>query len=677
MPGFEGLSGPLETLSTLDVNSLKTLVARGEEKFLKLVGAESGPISILATILFNDLESKLNVETEKDLKLKLKQLGERVKELETQLKHVNLVRRSPAPSKFSTTPVVKSQFSQGKEARVSPEDFAVCAALSHIGYIEALKILHPEALPVGAPIIQPRETAKKLAATLLQSRTDFRDRAHGKTSSVGGGMLNFARQGPNRTSSGSTRYDQRVVSADRVLEQHDTSIMASDFQHITSEDRFSRRVAWLHQAHDAVKHAIDITGAVVVRDSTMGLDLEPFVIIEVGEGDKSAQLFSYVYNVHVSDELFGKRNRLALGLELRLASTGYFSEIVLHGYRQAYDKDDKPDRGLPRARLTDVVLATISFGHGTASEAIILMLERIFECILQCAENNAWEGDGSPWCAPISQSVVSRLRVAARAGVHEAAPPAPGQAAAAAAATSPPNPPPSYRVFKAFSSTTLRRLEPSLQFLGAQIELQGVEIGKKTVTIISYPFIEGSHTAQNAGQLVVIARCVLDMHTAGWCHADIREANMVFTHPAAESRLIDFDFARNLSHEGANARYPPNWNPSIDDGKRHPDAKAEETMHFEHDLFALHAVLSLYQPVSGASATRTQWIEWIARLQPLGEVAEHPQPTTTLLQAFLAAVEASGVDLETLLLLRKGQPVTPSATAAHMDFGVDYTGSPP
>lgn len=586
---------------------------------------------------------------------------------------------------------------------MAPSDFAVGAVLSHIGYLEALKILHPLALHKDAVQVEPRETAKKLAAALLKSRRDFSARTGLKTQSAGGGLLNFTAQGPQQA----LRNDERIVGNGRPCEEHDTSAMTALLHRITAQAGLEH-VVWLHQAHDSLNHKLDITGAIVV-ESSKGMDFEPFVVIEVGDEDKCAQLFTYVYNVYVSDEQFGERNRLALGLELQLSKTGFFEKIVLHGYRQAYCKKESDQvTRLPRVLLTDVELANFSLSDG--DKAQVDVLERIFECVLQCAETNGWEGNGSPCRVPITGTVVSRLAVRAPepavvahvAGASAPAPaPAPaadgavapatalaptaGTAVAAAAAAAntndaPPNPQPntSLRVFKAFSRTSARRLEPSLNFLGAQIELQDVPIGKKIVSIISYPYIEGSHTAENVAQLVAIARCVLNMHTAGWCHSDVREANMVFTRPAATSCLIDFDFAHNITESsGSDARYPRNWNTTIDDGARHPGATAGAEVRFEHDVFALHAVMRLYQPVCMSGTTATfSWDRWIALLCPTPSEGGQPSHTTTLLQAFISAAD-SGQNMETLLLRRKDHPSTPAASAAQADFGADHTGTPP
>jgi serine/threonine protein kinase len=240
-----------------------------------------------------------------------------------------------------------------------------------------------------------------------------------------------------------------------------------------------------------------------------------------------------------------------------------------------------------------------------------------------------------------------------------------------------------------------------MKFLDAQLELENVKIGEKLVTIISYPYIEGCQIADNVAQFVAIARRLQEMHAAGWCHADVREANMVFTVPAANSRLIDFDFShevRDASHTAdtrSAATYPPNWNPHIEDGKRHASATAGAKIRFEHDIFSLQAVMRLYgpSPVAGghggggaaaaavaqaAMAPTFSWDTWTDVLN-LGQQLQQQQQSFTststkeLLANFIRTVtEGAGANLEDLKLCRKQPPHVraKSATQAQADFAL-------
>lgn len=139
----------------------------------------------------------------------------------------------------------------GQAARIAKTDFSVGAVLSHLGYIEAFRILFPEALPshARARVVEPSATAKKLAAALLETRRIFSDRvlsAKQRNSLSKGGLLNLQPQttGP--------RVDGRINRGPskkhwlHLHEQHDTSLVAAILQGITFADGFDR-MYWLHR----------------------------------------------------------------------------------------------------------------------------------------------------------------------------------------------------------------------------------------------------------------------------------------------------------------------------------------------------------------------------------------------------------------------------------------------
>eukprot|EP00047_Mylnosiga_fluctuans_P013834 m.33657 g.33657 ORF g.33657 m.33657 type:complete len:359 (-) comp5129_c0_seq2:222-1298(-) len=127
------------------------------------------------------------------------------------------------------------------------------------------------------------------------------------------------------------------------------------------------------------------------------------------------------------------------------------------------------------------------------------------------------------------------------------------------------------------------------------------ELGQ--VFIIRYRFIEGGPVASTIAQFVAIINDLLTIHQAGFCHADVREANIVFTTRAEDSKLIDLDLSGRANVD----TYPPHYYP-IPDGVRHPDALPNATMTTAHDRFSLAAIMGFYQP---DGAGRTAWAKAI------------------------------------------------------------------
>jgi len=113
----------------------------------------------------------------------------------------------------------------------------------------------------------------------------------------------------------------------------------------------------------------------------------------------------------------------------------------------------------------------------------------------------------------------------------------------------------------------------------------------ENVTLIRYPFIDGSHVASTVGQMVDVLQQLLKMHENGVCHGDVRAFNIVF---GDKSTLIDFDFGGSRKK-----RYPEGYQ-SIPDGKRHESATAGSRLHASHDLFAFAEVMKLHSCLDNA-----------------------------------------------------------------------------
>lgn len=136
--------------------------------------------------------------------------------------------------------------------------------------------------------------------------------------------------------------------------------------------------------------------------------------------------------------------------------------------------------------------------------------------------------------------------------------------------------------------------------------------------VIAYRYLPGTHVASRSGDFVQVVRELRGMHRAGLCHGDVRSRNMVFN--GATSHLIDFDYCVLEAH---GRLYPPNWNRNIDDGARHAGARAGMPMTRGHDVFALHAVMSLYEAPGAREA-------WAGVLAAFASPAKDVEGTLTL-----------------------------------------------
>jgi hypothetical protein len=95
-------------------------------------------------------------------------------------------------------------------------------------------------------------------------------------------------------------------------------------------------------------------------------------------------------------------------------------------------------------------------------------------------------------------------------------------------------------------------------------------------------------------------------------HGDIRLANMLIqtSDDGCRGCLIDFDF---VDMNGNSRKYPSGFNVTIEDGKRHPQAIANEEMQMDHDYHSMKAVMEFFK-VEGSVASA-----WERSMQFVGQ----------------------------------------------------------
>ncbi len=100
------------------------------------------------------------------------------------------------------------------------------------------------------------------------------------------------------------------------------------------------------------------------------------------------------------------------------------------------------------------------------------------------------------------------------------------------------------------------------------------------VQVLRYRFIEGNHKATSLQQLLCVALQLERLHSQGYVHGDVRVTNMVFNDDAGS--LIDFDFCRVVSDS---TRYCSGYSHHLEE--RHVDARANNCMRIEHDVYSM------------------------------------------------------------------------------------------
>jgi hypothetical protein len=105
------------------------------------------------------------------------------------------------------------------------------------------------------------------------------------------------------------------------------------------------------------------------------------------------------------------------------------------------------------------------------------------------------------------------------------------------------------------------------------------------------------------------------MHENGDLHLDVKAGNCLFNGIDSDrSALIDFDLSGHFDC----ATYPENYVLDIADGQRHRDATPGGRGLYEHDTYALAAVLKLSRP---AEELEDRWAE-VFNLVEASQLAE-------------------------------------------------------
>lgn len=129
-----------------------------------------------------------------------------------------------------------------------------------------------------------------------------------------------------------------------------------------------------------------------------------------------------------------------------------------------------------------------------------------------------------------------------------------------------------------------RNYQSSLQFIpNCKIYFQSDHL-----TIISYPFIEGTHYPKNSYQIISLLNSLINFHSQNYVLSDIRASNIVFGKDS--SSFIDMDFCGKVDE----IFYPESFRLEINDGKRHPDVQPGSKARQEHDCFSLGKMLELF-----------------------------------------------------------------------------------
>jgi hypothetical protein len=133
------------------------------------------------------------------------------------------------------------------------------------------------------------------------------------------------------------------------------------------------------------------------------------------------------------------------------------------------------------------------------------------------------------------------------------------------------------------NSSERRSHELSLTYIsGCEVVCQSTDL-----VVIRYPYLEGTHRPHSVGQWIALLCCVQRLHQGGIVHGDLRLSNAVFSSRSDVVTIIDYDFAGRAGEK----RYPPQFNQDIDDGARARSASAGRCLLFEHDWFAIAAMM--------------------------------------------------------------------------------------
>ena len=143
------------------------------------------------------------------------------------------------------------------------------------------------------------------------------------------------------------------------------------------------------------------------------------------------------------------------------------------------------------------------------------------------------------------------------------------------------------------------------------------------LVIIAFPYKEGTHGASKPADFIPVINQLIELHSLGFIHGDIRGYNVVF---GDESGLIDFDFGGTPGKR----TYPQGYQQSLSDGFRlgTGDAGQEDNeLDIYHDLFAFGKLMFVYHkwkaPPNLASEAEIRFLRTSTRWSELDSACTH------------------------------------------------------
>eukprot|EP01091_Cochliopodium_minus_P015343 TRINITY_DN5430_c0_g1_i2.p1 TRINITY_DN5430_c0_g1~~TRINITY_DN5430_c0_g1_i2.p1 ORF type:complete len:703 (+),score=157.69 TRINITY_DN5430_c0_g1_i2:142-2250(+) len=152
------------------------------------------------------------------------------------------------------------------------------------------------------------------------------------------------------------------------------------------------------------------------------------------------------------------------------------------------------------------------------------------------------------------------------------------------------------RVYKYYHKNSQRKPELNKKMLemnfGVDVDL--MEDENKTMSILSYEYIEGKHVAQKVSQFLSIAKKLQSLHKDKIIHGDIKEDNLIFCDDPEKSGSIDGDISGTIKD-----LYPNDMNLNIKYGMRHPKLKDSPdvstiNLNYIHDWFSFAFICKNY-----------------------------------------------------------------------------------
>ena len=307
----------------------------------------------------------------------------------------------------------------------------------------------------------------------------------------------------------------------------------------------SHPVLWCHQMPDKKGAKVDIIS--YCSQSMTNSDLQPspalpFAIFEIGfEGSKLAQALSYALNGAL---VLSSPSQVIFSVDLLIRTR----QIVLHGFAMPQDEE--------AGFLWHTVLWKTPLNRQSLARIFYVILEYGHKHNIEYADEFPllpWVRLGPHCSIDIKSDCILKCY--------------------------------DYR-YSDKGEADKRRYQNFVKFLDAEVVLQNK---RRNFTVISYPAIEGRHVADSVSQFRALIRNLVRIHEQGLGHGDIRASNVVFGANGL-GRFIDFDFSGAVGE----ATYPVGYNCDIHDGKRHHDAVGGAFLAYEHDWYALGALMINY-----------------------------------------------------------------------------------